>query len=186
MAEIRKAEIGDLERVEYICRMTADEESIKDEKAGRIVSLIYSTYYIEEETDNCFVLVDNGEVVGYIISSVNPLKLNKKYKEKYIKQIKKIDKKSALMARFVPVPYLLLRFKYPAHLHINLLPSYQSKGYGTLMINSLLDELKKKKVKAVMLLASAENTGAIRFYERNGFKKFITAFGGVGMYKKIR
>ena len=63
MAEIRKAEIGDLERVEYICRMTADEESIKDEKAGRIVSLIYSTYYIEEETDNCFVLVDNGEVV---------------------------------------------------------------------------------------------------------------------------
>ena len=93
MAEIRKAEIGDLERVEYICRMTADEESIKDEKAGRIVSLIYSTYYIEEETDNCFVLVDNGEVVGYIISSVNPLKLNKKYKEKYIKQIKKIDKR---------------------------------------------------------------------------------------------
>ena len=114
------------------------------------------------------------------------MKLNKKYKEKYIKQIKKIDKKSALMARFVPVPYLLLRFKYPAHLHINLLPSYQSKGYGTLMINSLLDELKKKKVKAVMLLAAAENTGAIRFYERNGFKKFITAFGGVGMYKKIR
>ena len=48
------------------------------------------------------------------------------------------------------------------------------------------NELKEKKVKAVMLLAAAENTGAIRFYERNGFKKFITAFGGVGMYKKIR
>lgn len=185
MVEIRKAEIGDLERVEYICRMTADEKSIKDEKAGRVVSLMYSTYYIEEETDNCFVLVDNGEVVGYIISSINPLKLNKKYKEKYVKQIEKIDRKSALMARFIPVPYLILRFMYPAHLHINLLPDYQSKGYGTKMINALLYELKEKGVKSVILLADAKNSGAIKFYKRNGFKKFITAFGGVGMYIKI-
>lgn len=186
MAEIRKAEIGDLERVEYICRMTADEISIKDEKAGRITSLMYSTYYIEEETDNCFVLVDNGEVVGYIISSINPFNLNKKYKENYIKQIEKIDKKSALVSRFIPVPYLLLRFKYQAHLHINLLPEYQGKGYGTKMIDTLLSKLKEKGIKSVMLLADAENTGAIKFYERNGFKRFITAFGGVGMYKKIR
>lgn len=186
MAEIRKAEIGDLERVEYICRMTADEESVNDEKAGKITSLMYSTYYIEEETDNCFVLVDNGVVVGYIISSVNPLKLNKRYKEKYIKQIEKIDKKSALMARGIPMPYLLLRFIYPAHLHINLLPDYQSKGYGTKMINILLSELREKGVKSVMLLANAKNTGAIKFYKRNGFKVFITAFGGVGMCKKLR
>ena len=186
MIEIRKAEIGDLERVEYICRMTADEESIKDENAGRIISLMYSTYYIEEETDNCFVLVDNGEVVGYIISSVNPLKLNKRYKEKYIKQIQEIDNKSAFMARFIPLPYLLLRFKYPAHLHINLLPDYQGKGFGTKMINTLLSELKEKGIKSVMLLADSKNTGAIKFYKRNGFKKFITAFGGVGMYKKLR
>ena len=81
---------------------------------------------------------------------------------------------------------MLLKCCYPAHLHINLLPEYQGKGFGTLMINSLLDELKEKKVKSIMLLADAENTGAIRFYERNGFKKFITAFGGVGMYKKLR
>ncbi len=186
MVEIRKAKKSDLEKVMYICRMTAGNLSIRDEVIGKVNGLTYAAYYVEHETENCFVLCDDGEVVGYIICSADEKKFRKTFYREYIKKIAEIHKGEARKVFFVPIPYLLLKCFYPAHLHINLLPEYQSKGYGTLMINSLIDELKGKNVKSVMLLADAENTGAIRFYERNGFKKFITAFGGVGMCKKLR
>ena len=140
---------------------------------------------MSHETENCFVLCDNGNVVGYIICSADVKKFRKAFYKDYIKRIAEINKHEAVKAAFIPIPYMLLKWCYPAHLHINLLPEYQSRGYGTLMINALLSELGAKSVKAVMLLANAENTGAVKFYEKNGFKKFITAFGGVGMYKKI-
>ena len=185
MIEIRKAKQCDLEKVMYICRMTAGNLSIRNETVGKVVSLTYSAYYIEHETENCFVLCDGENVVGYIICSVDEKKFRKTFYKEYIKRIAEISKSEARKVLFIPVPYMLLKCCYPAHLHINLLPDYQSKGYGTLMINALLEELKEKNVKAVMLLTDAENTGAIKFYQRNGFKKFITAFGGVGMYKKV-
>jgi ribosomal protein S18 acetylase RimI-like enzyme len=186
MVEIRKATKSDLERVMYICRMTAGNLSIRDEVIGKINGLTYSAYYVEHETENCFVLCDDGTVVGYIICSTDEKKFRKTFYNVYVKKIAEINKSEARKVLFIPIPYMLLKCRYPAHLHINLLPDYQSKGYGTLMINSLLDELKEKNVKSVMLLADAENVGAVKFYERNGFKKFITAFGGVGMYKNLR
>ncbi len=170
----------------YVCRMTAGNLSIRDEAIGKINSLTYSAYYIEHETENCFVLCDDELVVGYIICSADEKKFRRMFYKDYIKKIAEINKGEARKLFFIPIPYMLLKWCYPAHLHINLLPDYQSKGYGALMVKALLEELKEKKVKAVMLLADAENIGAIRFYERNGFEKFITAFGGVGMYKKIR
>ncbi|MBQ4104658.1 MAG: GNAT family N-acetyltransferase [Clostridia bacterium] len=186
MAEIRKAKKSDLERVMYVCRMTAGNLSIRDEAIGKINGLTYAAYYIEHEADNCFVLCDGEVVVGYIICSTDEKNFRKAFYKDYIKKIAEINKSEARKVLFIPIPYMLLKGFFPSHLHINLLPDYQGKGYGTQMINTLLSELKKKGIKSVMLLADAENTGAIKFYENNDFKKFVTAFGGVGMYKKLR
>jgi ribosomal protein S18 acetylase RimI-like enzyme len=81
---------------------------------------------------------------------------------------------------------MFFKSKYPAHLHINLLPEYQGKGYGTEMLETLFAALKERGINGVMLLASAENKGAIKFYKRNGFKTLVTAFGGVAMGKKLQ
>ena len=53
------------------------------------------------------------------------------------------------------------------------------------MIKALENHLVGGGVKGVVLMASKENTGAIRFYKRNGFKKIFSAFGGVVMAKKL-
>ncbi len=185
MVKIREAKQQDLERVEYICKMTADEKSINEELAGRITSKIYSTYYIKEETENCFVLEDAGLVVGYIICAENCKNFNKKFGSVYAKEVRKLDKSSGLFARLLPIPYMIFGKWYPAHLHINLLPEYQGKGYGTDLINALIEKLKSKGIKGVMLLAAESNAGAVKFYKRNGFKIFVTAFGGVAMGKKL-
>lgn len=185
MVKIREARKEDLERVEYICKMTADEKSKNEELAGKVTARLYSTYYINEETKNCFVLEDDGIVVGYIACAENYKSFKKLFKTKYAQEIKVLDKGAGAFASVLPIPYMFFGRKYPAHLHINLLPEYQSKGYGAKMIEALVERLKNKGIKGVMLMASKENTGAVRFYKRNGFNIIISAFGGVVMGKKL-
>ena len=185
MVKIREAVPGDLERVKYICIQTADEKAKNDEATGEIIADTYSTYYIREEPETCFVLEDDGQVVGYIICSTNVKKFKKNFRKIDLAEIKKINKFSAIENWFIPVPYMIFKKIYPAHLHINILEDYQGKGYGTELMNTLLLKLKTMGVKGVMLLAAESNAGAVKFYKRSGFKIFVTAFGGVAMGKKI-
>ena len=50
---------------------------------------------------------------------------------------------------------------------IGILREYQKKGYGSIIIR----EIKKLKPKKIFLEVSVENTYAINFYLKNGFKK---------------
>jgi ribosomal protein S18 acetylase RimI-like enzyme len=61
--------------------------------------------------------------------------------------------------------------RYPAHLHINLLPSVQGQGLGRRMIETLLDKLKREGIRGVYLGASAENHAACAFYAHIGFRE---------------
>ncbi|WP_173922507.1 GNAT family N-acetyltransferase [Agromyces sp. Marseille-P2726] len=58
---------------------------------------------------------------------------------------------------------------YPAHLHIDLLPELQGRGFGRRLIDTLRAELARRGVPAVHLGMDAANTGARAFYERLGF-----------------
>lgn len=50
--------------------------------------------------------------------------------------------------------------------HLYIAPSYQSKGYGKLM----LDKAKELSPNALKLWVFEDNKNAIKFYEREGFK----------------
>jgi len=58
---------------------------------------------------------------------------------------------------------------YPAHLHIDLLPPYQGQGLGTALMSRLISCLKESNIPGVCLSVSADNPGALRFYERLSF-----------------
>lgn len=185
MVNIREAKQDDIDRVKYICIQTADEKAKTDKSTGEIIANTYSTYYIREEPETCFVLEDDGLVVGYIICSANVKNFRKNFRKTDLKKIKKINRISAIESWFIPLPYMIFKRIYPAHLHINLLEDYQGKGYGTELMNALLFKLKGMGVKGVMLLAAADNKGAVEFYKKHKFKILITAFGGVAMGKKL-
>lgn len=55
---------------------------------------------------------------------------------------------------------------------IYLLASYQGKGIGQLMMDKALAVARELKKERVWLGVWGKNYGAVRFYERNGFKKF--------------
>ena len=81
------------------------------------------------------------------------------------------------------VPYLKT---YPAHLHIDIYKEYRGNGTGTQLVQTLVDHLRQKGIKGVQLCVDAENEKAIRFYERNGFKKLMFFVRGYAMGLEIR
>jgi ribosomal protein S18 acetylase RimI-like enzyme len=61
--------------------------------------------------------------------------------------------------------------EFPAHLHINLLPEMQGKGWGRRLVQTLVDELRSRSIGGVHLGIDLANTGAAAFYERVGFHR---------------
>jgi ribosomal protein S18 acetylase RimI-like enzyme len=59
--------------------------------------------------------------------------------------------------------------RYPAHLHIDLLPEGQRRGLGRRLMNAFLDALRRRGVPGVHLTMDPANTGARAFYDRIGF-----------------
>ena len=68
---------------------------------------------------------------------------------------------------FCPEPY----DSYPSHLHIDLLPRVQSRGFGRRMMQALMDRLRDKGSPGVHLGLWARNARAYAFYERLGFRE---------------
>lgn len=66
--------------------------------------------------------------------------------------------------------------EFPAHLHVDILESHRSQGWGTVLMERFLGELKGggeggegEVVKGVHLAMGKDNVKAGRFYERCGF-----------------
>ena len=88
----------------------------------------------------------------------------------YINAVAEIEDRKFLSDALTEMyDHAIYKNDYPAHLHIDILPDYQSKGIGSKLIKAFCDNLKEQNVKGVMLIVGTENEGARRFYERNGF-----------------
>lgn len=188
MATIRPMRKSDLKDIEYVCGKTGGNFTAKQPILAYRTAKTYATYYVRECTDTCFCLADdNDKAVGYILCEPDYKRYLKIFPKVDAKFVFELDKKDGITAFCQPVPYTVLGWKYPAHLHIDILPEYQSKGYGSDLMNALLQELKARNIKGIMLTADAENKGAIRFYERFGFKTVICSekINAIIMAKKL-
>ena len=68
---------------------------------------------------------------------------------------------------FCPEPYA----DHPSHLHIDLLPRAQSRGYGRRMMEMVMDKLRRRGAPGAHLGVSMANTPAFGFYQRLGFSE---------------
>ncbi len=78
---------------------------------------------------------------------------------------------------FCPEPYAA----YPSHLHIDLLPRAQGRGYGRRMLERLMGTLHERGSPGVHLGLSALNRRAHGFYQRLGFRELIRVGSGGGV-----
>lgn len=49
-------------------------------------------------------------------------------------------------------------------------PLYRKSGIATKLFNKMLEDLDKKNINSITLEVRSDNTSAINFYEKNGFK----------------
>ncbi len=161
-----------------------------------LFSLKWCLYYLWYEPENCFVAedVDSKKAAGYIIAAKDSVVMRKRYNDKMIPLIRRhILRKNW----FAPLRYkkniklfahsesytgkeLEIAVQYPSHLHINLLPGYQGKRLGDKLVTRLEEQLKSNGSSGIHLGVAENNTGAVRFYKRQGFNEvFCQGFNAV-------
>jgi ribosomal-protein-alanine N-acetyltransferase len=56
-------------------------------------------------------------------------------------------------------------------LNIGIDPDFKMQGYGTALLNHLIEELNKRNIFEILLEVRAGNKSAIQFYKKQGFKE---------------
>lgn len=194
--KLRVASPNDEAGIAHVCLMTAD--SGKDASAlysrADLPALIWATPYLQYSPQNCFVVVQNENVVGFIVATPNTRRFEQWQRinwwpkvETKLKDFRPQTERdhaapSAIQSMKQPAPEYA--DQYPAHLHINLLPEVQGTGYGRRLMMSALDKLKVERVSGVHLGVAEQNTNAIGFYNALGFTQ-IEQSGAVILAKSL-
>lgn len=185
MLEIKRFEekyFGDVRRV---CVNTGPAEAKTDPAEKDKLLAVYCDYYCEKEPLNAFVLVDENDTAqGYIFCAEDAKKYRKGFAP-YMQKLRGYGIGSCVIPLGEQFIYGFFSKKYPAHLHIDINAGFTGNGNGTRMMTALLEHLKSKGVKGVMLIVGSHNTAAIRFYKRNGFKILCSLCGGTAMAKEL-
>ncbi|MDR0301269.1 MAG: GNAT family N-acetyltransferase [Treponema sp.] len=184
---VRQAVLSDIPYFYEICLKTGDNGS--DASAlfsdPYLIGHYYAAPYVLYQKGICFAAEYENRPQGYVIavpdtesykqwleeSWLPPLRKQfpKDYKESFTDKEKNII--NLIHKEQYPMDKTAQHWlsEYPAHLHIDLLPSIQGKGAGRKLINSLLNELKRQNISGLHLNVDISNKGAVCFYEKMGF-----------------
>jgi ribosomal protein S18 acetylase RimI-like enzyme len=181
LAGIRPYEPKDKENVREICLETGPKNARKPKERVLLLAC-FCDYYVEQEPQNCFVIADDDDnAVGYIFSAMDFTRWYNTFCKEYVPVVRKASLAKGIMAWFTTIPVKFYSKKYPAHLHIDILPAYQRQGLGSKLMDANLANLKAKKVPSVMLVCGAGNEKGINFYKKYGFTQVRNIFGFVVM-----
>ena len=153
---------------------------------------LVTNYYLDREPESVVVAEQNGAVVGYLTGGVD----SQRSRGAVAHEIRRLLRRGALLkpgvARFLwrstfdvirdreALDEALSDSRWPAHLHINLLPEGRGRGLGRRLMTTWLDRLRGANVPGVHLGTFAENHPAIRFFESCGFARHGTPLRAPG------
>lgn len=167
---IRTAERRDREALEEICLATAMEQARKHALLREAFLMVFCDYYVQQEREHCFVAVDEKDAaVGYILGAPSFEKWEREIHSSYLDRSENVIAKSIVKGEAETMRPFAER--YPAHLHIDILPQYQRMGLGSRLMDVLRDHLRKQGIKGVMLGVSSDNEKGKSFYRRYGFEE---------------
>lgn len=182
MAEIRLYRAGDLDAIYRICLETGDSGKdathlYRDLKA---IGHIYAGPYGALEPESAFVLEDEEGVGGYILGAFDTHAFEKRLEAEWWPELRNAyrDPGAAPSSRDERMAWLMhhpsrtprrITEPYPSHLHIDLLPRFQGKGWGRRMIDTWLGAMKARGSRGAHLGVGFANERAVKFYRAYGF-----------------
>lgn len=188
MATIRAYAPTDRDAVYDICVRTAERGG--DARglycSDDLMPDVFAGPYVHLEPELAFVLDDGTRPVGYVIGTSDTVRFVRRYREEWMPLL---DGKYAVppdptttrdelirSLHFQPEHMLEPELAdFPAHLHIDLLPEWQGRGFGRALMLRLLATLASQGVQAVHLDMDPANTGARAFYDKLGFRQLVVS-----------
>lgn len=148
-----------------------------------LMATLFAEPYAVLEPDLAFVVDDGDRVVGYVVGTADTPEFVRRFAAEWLPRVQGrypaptlgVDGPQTpdeVMLDLLHRPERMLHpdlVGYPAHLHIDLLPSHQRAGYGRELMAALLTALHRKGVARVHLGMVTANTPARAFYDRLGF-----------------
>jgi GNAT superfamily N-acetyltransferase len=183
---IRPYRPADRPALDDICIRTAHvgQDSRPHYADPTIFPAIFAAPYVHLEPDLAFVLDDgHGQAVGYILGTADTPRFVEDYRAKWLPIVadrypepsrtsgppRTPDDEIAPLLHHPERMLVPEVAAYPAHLHIDLLPDWQGRGYGRALMETFLGALRNKGVPAVHLSMLTANTPARTFYDHLGF-----------------
>ena len=195
--KIRRYKKADLDFLYQICLRTGDngKDATRCYNDKKLIGHIYSAPYAIFEPELCFILSMDSNPCGYILGTKNTIRFQKWLKNKWYFKLQKsysmpLNEDNSRDANLIRQLYAQQDNReefenYPAHLHIDILPNAQRRGYGRKLIIAFLKELIYQKVKGVHLIVSKKNINAINFYQKVGFTNFKYLKKSILFYKSL-
>ncbi|MBD7956201.1 GNAT family N-acetyltransferase [Microbacterium sp. Sa4CUA7] len=196
MSRIRPFRPGDEAALARVCLLTADAGA---DATGVLVDEdlwgeVFVLPYVARHPEFAFVVeTDDGRVAGYVVGAPDTRAFEgwfasewwPRFAERWPRPAGERTRQDGVLiyayGRGPGVePY---GDTHPAHLHIDLLPELQGQGWGRRLIDTLSDALRAQGVAALHLVASADNTGALAFYDRLGFER-VPSHDGVQVFAR--
>ena len=178
---IRPYRPADLDAVYDICVRTADAggDARGQYSSDRLMGDLFAAPYVTLEPERAYVLDDGtGTAAGYVLGTADTVRFARRYRDEWLPRTDypepptppQTREEGMLWLHFHPERMIVDALAdFPAHLHIDLLPDWQGKGYGRGLIDSFLGGLRAAGVPRVHLGMAPGNTGARAFYDRLGF-----------------
>ncbi len=184
---VRPYQKKDFRYVQDICLATgryADE----DTPVNRAVECaMFCDYYLDRQSDYCFVAVDDNDVpVGYLLCVVDLDDYQESMQQQYLPIVRKLA--GGEYFRFVAETKVCERYVrqgYTAHMHVNILEQYRRQGLGTQLMQCLHDKLSAMFVEGAYAIVGQKNTPARSFFEKLGYEDVDYLAGTVVYGKKF-
>ncbi|HEY0453825.1 GNAT family N-acetyltransferase [Actinophytocola sp.] len=181
-AKIRAFRADDERTLYDICLRTgaSGEDATGMYRDPDLLGAIYVGPYLRLAPTLAFVGVDDEGVAGYVLGAADTRPFEKACEHEWWPMLRSSyprslfppespDGKLVRMIHEPPAADVDVVERYPAHLHIDLLPRLQGRGCGRRLLETLFDALRAAGGKGVHLGVGLANLRAIGFYERMGF-----------------
>jgi len=181
MVELRAYRPEDLDALYAICLQTgnAGQDATALHSDPQLVGHLYSAPYGVLEPGNVFVATDDDGVAGYIVGTHDTRQFAERLernwwpelRERYadISGMTEADLHRIAAIKRPPATPADLVARYPAHIHMNLLPRLRGQRVGSRLLDMWVEQARSAGVSGIHLGASDTNSGGIAFWTRSGF-----------------
>jgi len=162
-----------------------------------LLGAVFAGPYAALEPELTFVIDDGERAVGYILGTADTVRFVERYQRKWLPGLAERfpeptgepDTPDERIRHLLHHPEVIIHPEladYPAHLHIDILPSHQGGGNGRALMTRFLAALAERGITGVHLVMGTANTRAGKFYRRLGFHEIpidtpdmatVTVFG---------